>query len=94
MSNGSPPAKPPGPPGPPPGPPPPIEPSTAAWPYRSYSGRFSSLASTSYASDASWNIFVASGLSLFVSGWYFFASCRYARLIAFLSAPRATPSTS
>ena len=60
----------------------------------SYSLRFSGSDSTSFAAETSLNFSSASLFPGFASGWYCFASLRYARAISFSLAPCGTPSTS
>mmetsp|Transcript_34007 Transcript_34007/g.84756 ORF Transcript_34007/g.84756 Transcript_34007/m.84756 type:complete len:262 (+) Transcript_34007:766-1551(+) len=75
-----------------PGPPPPPAPRTPATPNWSYRARISGLESTWYASLIDWNFSFAPG-SWFTSGCHLRAACRYAFLISFSDACRATPSS-
>ena len=60
----------------------------------SYFFRFSGSESTEYASPTSLKRSAAPGLSGLASGWYSFASFRYAFLISDWSAFSETPRTS
>ena len=76
---------------PPPGPPkPPIGPTRRT---SSYSARFFSSPTTSYAAEMSLNFSSAFALSGFASGWYSRASFRYAFVMSLTVASFDTPST-
>ncbi len=72
----------------------PVKPWSRTDPKRSYCCRFFGSVSTLCASLISLNFFSAALSPLLRSGWYFFASLRYAFLISSVLAFRPTPKMS